>query len=74
MLMLLKERSKVGYKNKDRKKFKAYMPDDHIPEMSLGHVDNTIPFVEPTKFTETKTQIKKIVPKILEFGDEEMKK
>ena len=27
MLMLLKEKTKIGYKPKERKKYKAYMPE-----------------------------------------------
>ena len=33
MLSLLKEKSKIGYKPKDRKKFKPYMPDEHIQDI-----------------------------------------
>jgi hypothetical protein len=43
MLMLLKEKSKIGYRPKDRKRFRPYMPEDHVPDMRSSLIGNLEP-------------------------------
>ena len=49
MLMLLKEKSKIGYKPKDRKKFRPYMPEDHAPDMRSSLIGEPEPPKAPAQ-------------------------
>lgn len=69
MLMLLKERSKVAYKPKARKRFKAYLPETQTQESRPSTVPSRPPAPEEQK---KPSGIKKITPNVLSFGDTTM--
>ena len=62
MLNLLKQKSKVGYKPKERKKFRPYLPEDQ----SSALVDMQ---PKPTGDQHPSGGVKKIQPQVLENYD-----
>ena len=71
MLMLLKEKSQVAYKPKERKRFQPYLPEQRnqqIPRSSLAQQR------EPQESEKKEAKPKKIKPTVQEHFDTEMKK
>ena len=72
--MLLKEKSKVGIAHKERKKYDALMPEKRL---KTSQPQSQTPAFVPQPLKEEKRKPfsrEKIVPKMTEQYDEEMKK
>ena len=71
MLMLLKEKSRVAYKPKDRKKFKPYLPEARNADPGESSL---IKLGQPQDVDKKDIKTKKIKASVVEHYDTEMKK
>ena len=73
MLHLLKEKTKIAVAHKDRKKYEALMPVKRIKPSEEQPQSEPIPKPREQEEAKKSQVIKKIQPKMLQFGDTDMK-